>query len=75
MICQPFLQSLYFCHFILPYDLFKLDIPASGTRDSSEMETGVPDTETILIGLVVIIREMRNCQARNRFTVRKQALQ
>ena len=50
-----------------------LDILALGNCGSGKMETGVPDTETILIGLIVSSHGTRNCQAQSRFAVCKQA--
>ena len=50
-----------------------MDILALGNCGSGKMETGVPDTETILVGLIVSSHGTRNCQARSRFAVCKQA--
>lgn len=43
-------------------------------HDSGNMETGIPERKTSLIGLFIIDKKLSECQAQSRFAGRKPAL-
>ena len=51
-----------------------LNILAVKNHDSGNMETGIPERKTSLIGLFIIDKKLSECQAQSRFAGRKPAL-
>ena len=51
-----------------------LNILALKNHDSGNMETGIPERKTSLIGLFIIDKKLSECQAQSRFAGRKPAL-
>ena len=51
-----------------------LNILAVKNHDSGNMETGIPEWKTSLIGLFIIDKKLSECQAQSRFAGRKPAL-